>query len=419
MTGAPGLAQLAADQYPPRPILAILLAVTAVTAIGNLGLVSVMPAIGRALSIPDALVASIFSLSALVWAVMSPVWAKMSDRRGRKPMMVLGIAAGFIFSMVGCGLVVLAGLHGIGGPLALFITFAVVRCSYGLFGPAAGTAAQAYVADTSTGQGRVAALAAIAGALSIGTIIGPAIAPFFIFDPPGLAGPMFVFAGMGTILLLLTIFGLKRDRPVLANVKDVPKRGRFWLWRNPALRVLLLQGFVLFSAQAINTYTLGFAILDLSHLSLAKAQTLIGVAMSVGAVSGLAAQLGVVNLMKPSPEAMLRWGALMGAGGNLVILFSDAYPMLLAGFALASFGFGLGRPGFTAGLSLAVGPKEQGEVAGAVSMIAGGSVTLPPVIAVAIYQFWWGAPFFIAAVTCLPIFFTVRPVAKAMFPEND
>lgn len=402
----------------PFPLLSVLVAVTAAVAVGNLGLVSVMPAIGRALSIPDALVASIFSLSAVAWAVMSPIWAALSDRHGRKPMMLIGLA-GFSFSMVGCGLVVLAGLKGIGGAISLFLAFAIIRSTYGIFGSAAGTAAQAYVADRSDGQGRVSALSALAGALSIGTIVGPAIAPFFIFRPFDLAGPMFVFTAMGLLLLLLVLFGLKRDRPQFAAPPPGASKSRFRLWRDPALRLLLNEGLVIFSAQAVNTYTLGFAILDLSGLSVAAAQKLIGVAMSVGALSGLVAQVGVVNVLKPSPEAMLRWGALLAGAGNLVILFSTGYPMLLAGFAIASFGFGLARPGFTAALSLAVGPERQGAVAGAVSMIAGASVTLPPIVAMAIYQLWWGAPFLIVAGCCLPIFLVVTMKQRPVFPESD
>ena len=85
------------EQRLPRPLLALLFAVTFMTAVGNLGLVSVMPAIGRALAIPDALIAMTFSLSALAWALTSPLWARRSDRQGRKPMLLLGLG-GFCFS---------------------------------------------------------------------------------------------------------------------------------------------------------------------------------------------------------------------------------------------------------------------------------------------------------------------------------
>lgn len=105
-----------------------LFATTLATAIGNTGLISVMPAVGRELGISDFLVAGIFSLSALMWAFASPYWAARSDRTGRKPFILLGLF-GFFFSMIGCGLVVLAGLAGLAGPVVLFVAFLVVRSS--------------------------------------------------------------------------------------------------------------------------------------------------------------------------------------------------------------------------------------------------------------------------------------------------
>jgi MFS family permease len=71
---------------------AILFAVLLSSAAGNTALQTVLPAIGRQVGIPDVLISSIFSLSALAWGVMSPVWARMSDKRGRKPMVILGMA---------------------------------------------------------------------------------------------------------------------------------------------------------------------------------------------------------------------------------------------------------------------------------------------------------------------------------------
>jgi hypothetical protein len=63
----------------PRRSFAIIFAVSIATALGNTGMQSVLPAIGRQIGFPDYLVAGIFSLSALLWAVSSPFWAARSD----------------------------------------------------------------------------------------------------------------------------------------------------------------------------------------------------------------------------------------------------------------------------------------------------------------------------------------------------
>src|SRR3954470_3763011 len=91
-----------------RRSFVIIFCLSMTTAIGNTGLQSVLPSIGRSIGIADSMVAAIFSLSSLLWAVASPFWARELDRRGRKPLMIVGLA-GFAVSMVLCGLVISAG----------------------------------------------------------------------------------------------------------------------------------------------------------------------------------------------------------------------------------------------------------------------------------------------------------------------
>jgi MFS family permease len=96
---------------------------------GNTALTAVLPAIGRELRLPDTVVAGVFSLSAVLWAVTAPIWARLSDKRGRKPLIQLGLL-GFGISMASFGLVVQAGLSGWIGAGAVFIGLMLTRgCS--------------------------------------------------------------------------------------------------------------------------------------------------------------------------------------------------------------------------------------------------------------------------------------------------
>lgn len=393
----------------------LLFSVTLMTAVGNLGLVSVMPAIGRALAIPDALIACTFSLSALAWAVTAPYWARLSDRLGRKPLLLVGLG-GFTASMLGCALVVVAGLHAVAAPLAIFAAFAVVRSSYGLFGSAAPTAAQALIADATHGDARVQALSGLAGALSLGTIAGPAVASLFVFgESTGLAGPPFAFAAAGVLLMLLVVLVMPRDRAALPSTSAPRPKGQ--LWRDRAMRPLLVDGFVVASAQAVNLYTLGFAVLD-SVPPGENSQWWIGLTMSLGAASSLAAQMGFVRLFRPSPWTMLGGGSAIVVAGNALALAGGGLYPLIAGFVLAMFGYGLARPGFAAAASVAVGAERQSAVAGAVSSIAGASIAAPPVLAVGLYQYWHGAPLALAAAGALWVAHSTRR-NRRMFPAGD
>ena len=66
---------------------------------------------------------------------------------------------------------------------------------------------------------------------------------------------------------------------------------------------------------------------------------------------------------------------------------NDLYGLVL-GFSIASLGFGLTRPGFTAGASLAVPLSEQGGVAGIITAANGIAYVAAPALTMVVYQ--WG-----------------------------
>ena len=94
------------------PHFLLLFSAMLVAAAGNTALQSVMPAIGRAIGIADLWVAIAYTWSAVLWVALAPYWAEKSDHHGRKALTLLGLA-GFVVSMTLCGLVLVAGLHGV------------------------------------------------------------------------------------------------------------------------------------------------------------------------------------------------------------------------------------------------------------------------------------------------------------------
>lgn len=394
------------DTGPPRSlsssrwVFPFLGAVTFLTAIGNVGLVSVMPAIGRMLRIPDYLVASIFSLSALIWAVSSPFWVRRVSRHGPNRYIRAGLV-GFILSMGGCALSVELGMLGWLAPVATFLLFFTLRSVYGLLGSAAATATQALIALGTQGHERTRALTTLAGALSLGTIVGPAIAPLLIVEPLGPIGPMVGFAAIGGATWAASFLFLPRTPALRHAIEDSTRHvSLLEVWRAPSVGVHLTFGLILCSAQAINLYTIGFVVIDRSPGGPMAAQGMVGLTMTGGAVAALVAQWGVVRLLSLSPRTMMRVGALCALAGNLLAAFVPAQAAAVAAFVLGSFGYGLARPGFSAAASLGGLSEHQVAIASAVTLIAGASITLPPIMASAAYQLWLPAPFAIASLLC-------------------
>ncbi|MEO8114811.1 MAG: MFS transporter [Phenylobacterium sp.] len=388
----------------PRQAFAIIFGVSLATAMGNTGLISVLPAIGRSIGIPDPMVAAVFSLSALLWAFSSPWWARASDRYGRKPLMLVGLS-GFMVSMIACGFVVSAGLRHLAAPLVIFAFFLFARALFGLFGAASNPATQAYVAERTPPEQRTQAMSSLAGAFGLGTVLGPFLAPIFVLPVLGLAGPLFCFALIAAAMLVVVWRLLPETpvdpeaarprRPVVGGAaKDLP------MWRDPRVAPFLIYGFIVAVCQTAQAQTLGFLIIDKLALTPSQAQGFIAIAMMFGAVAGLLAQWGVIRMFEMTPRQLLRWGVAVAALGNLVVALAPDYWAVVSGYAIASLGFGFARPGFTAGSSLAVDIGEQARVAGAIAAVNGVNVIFAPAF-VWLYEKVHPAPFYLNMVLML------------------
>ena len=378
------------------PAFAILFAVSLIAAAGNMGLQSVLPAIGREFGLRDTLVSAAFAISALMWTLTSPYWARLSDRLGRKKVIMIGLT-GFVASIGGFGLATTAGLQLWLAPLAAFALMAVARTIYGVFGSASPIAAQAYVADRTTPEQRTQSMSLLASGQGLGTVIGPTLAPFFILPFVGLAGPMYAFALLGAVVLWVVWRRLPSGevvrQPAPGRHQEDAGKG---LWKDPRVRDYLLYGLLVTGAQAVNISVLGFHVIDemaATGASVREAQPFIGIAMFGGAVATLMAQWGLIPLLRLQAADLMRWGAGLALAGNVMTIAAPGYYGVVTGYAVISLGIGFARPGFTAGSSLSVEPHEQGAVAGLMMSLAGLSFLGPPVIGVALYELAEPAPF--------------------------
>lgn len=398
----------AASRSIPADRMAVLFAIMLVAAAGNTAMQSILPAIGAKLHIPDVWVSLAFSWSALLWVLTAPHWARQSDKRGRKALMALGVI-GFFSSMALCGLTLWAGLEGYLAAGFTFIVFAIFRSLYGGLGSASPPAVQAYVASRTDPEQRTQALSLVSSSFGLGTVIGPAIAPFFILPMVGLAGPLLVFALIGLIVLVMLRWRLPDDVPRFAargaiasyplsagpseptaeeeNELD-PAEQKPLHWRDRRVRPWLLAGFFGGQAQAMMLGVVGFLILDRLHLRLKpdEGAAITGIVLMAGAFATLLAQWGLIPILKLTPRPTVLAGAALAILGILMTGLAQDLHAIVIGFASASLGFGLFRPGFTAGASLSVPRRDQGAVAGMTASINGSAYIISPAIGVLLYN---------------------------------
>ncbi|WP_417622764.1 MFS transporter [Parasphingorhabdus sp.] len=409
--------------------MAVLFSVMLVTASGNTAMQSILPTIGTQLDIPDFWVSAAFSWSALLWVYTAPKWARLSDHRGRKALMRLGMI-GFTTSFALAGLALFLGLLGWYSALWTFILFAVFRSLYGGLGSAAPPAVQAYVAARTARADRTKALSLIASSFGLGTIVGPAIAPLLVIPVLGLSSPMFAFAAIGIGVMVALALKLPNDNPGFkargvvtsepyssapssSSLKDededgedengLPPRLR---WGDDRVKPWLITGVLGGNAHALVLGIIGFLVLDRLGLrgDPEMGIRMTGLVLMSGAAATLLAQWGLIPLLQMGPRVSVLWGMILGAFGCLIIGLSHDLHGIIIGFAVASLGFGLFRPGFTAGASLAVKRSEQNGVAGIVASVNGMAFIVSPAIGVLLYTYAGPLPFWLATTACVLLF---------------
>jgi MFS family permease len=387
----------------------LLYAAMLVAASGNTAVQSVMPAIGRAMEIPDVIVAIAYTISAVLWVWLAPVWAEASDRHGRKALILVGVG-GFIASSLLCGLALFAGLAGWVGAMMAFVLFGFARAIYGGLGSATPSATQAYLASKTRRTARVTALSSLASSFGLGTVLGPALAPLFVLPVVGLPGPFFGFAIIAAGVFAAIALWLPDDTrprhgrraghgaamsyPSLATATTgasvvaatSPRDAVRMKWTDPRIRRWILAGVAAGHAQAAVLTFLGFFVIDRLGLEPLGSEGPIAIVLMAGAGATLAAQWALIPRLGLGPKSLVVVGSVIAAAGfGVMAVAYDLYALVL-GFALASLGFGFTRPGFTGGASLAVSLGEQGGIAGVITAANGISYVAAPTATMLLYK---------------------------------
>ncbi|HTI87566.1 MAG TPA: MFS transporter [Alphaproteobacteria bacterium] len=291
-----------------------------------------------------------FSLAQFVAA---PLWGRLSDRIGRKPVLVvtlLGLAAAYVG---------LAFAHSL---LELF----AARIFAGLMSGNIAVA-QAAAADMSTPAERPKAMGMIGAAFGLGFLVGPAIGGVLsgvALGPSQIAPPAFAAASLSTIALILAIVLLKESNPAHAE-RD--HKGRIATLREtfaqPRLRVFIVMAFLvpLAFAGVESTMALwterafGWGARDNGYLfSFLGLIAVLTQGMVIGRLSRVA-----------SEETLVTAAGSAAAVGLLLVAVAPAFWPAIAGFALIVFGISLATPAIASLVSRSVGASVQGTVMGA------------------------------------------------------
>ena len=322
-----------------------------------------------------ATIGLLFSAFSLMQFLFSPVWGRLSDRFGRRPVLLVSLAGSVIFY----------GLYGLAVTLpveraSLAIGLMLLsRIGAGIAGASVGTAA-AVIADCTTPQNRARGMALIGIAFGAGFTLGPLIAYVGMKafdDRPWAVGAIASALSAVAFLFAVTVFRETRDPSNKAGKDFFSLRRSARVLALPALGTLVLVSFM--SIFAFANFESILARFTESALGLTDDDNFL-VFAAIGAVLLLAGG-SYRPLAKRLPETrLLRMGMvllILGLAGVGAVAWAihargvagAAVPATLRwAFYLASalgvWGFAFVNPSVSALISRHADPSNQGEVLG-------------------------------------------------------
>jgi multidrug resistance protein len=326
---------------------------------------------------------AVYSLMQLLFA---PVWGRISDRVGRRPVLLVSLTGSAL------SYVLLAGAWSLG---ALF----VARLLAGMAG-ANIPVAQAYIADVTTGPERARGMGLIGAAFGLGMVIGPAIGGGLSLVGPRV--PECFAAGLCLLNVAIAARRLPESLP--------PTARRVASFRHPLSLGSLREAIARPGAAALLTIfflvTAAFAVLE-GTFSLAAAHH----GYTAAEVDGLWLYMGVVAVVvqgwlvgrlarRVAERVLVVAGTFALLLGFLWISFAGVANGLLAALAFVVVGQGLASPSLSSLISKTVESHAHGEVLGVSQSLSAGARVLGPTGGGFLFNRFDARAGFVAAAAC-------------------
>jgi MFS transporter, DHA1 family, multidrug resistance protein len=264
------------------------------------------------------LLMAVYSLMQLIFA---PYWGRLSDRIGRKPVMMIGIG----------GLALSFFIQAIS--TELWMLFAA-RILGGLLSSANMPTAMAYVADITTEENRGKGMGIVGAAVGLGFVFGPAIGG--IFSKISLSMPFYIASASSLVTLILVSIVLKESRQKQSDTSH--KKESIWKSFNKNVSVLFFVQLLI--SLSLSGLEATFAYFAAQKAGLNTVQ--LGYIFMIMGFAGAMVQGGLVGrwTKKYGESAVIQGGMIVSAIGFALILAVNNF--LTAAIFLSIFGIGNG-----------------------------------------------------------------------------
>jgi len=364
-----------------------------------------MPIIGREFNFSEIEINTLVSISAAMFIVFTPFWGRLSDRIGRKAVLLIGLS-GYVLSNLIFLYSASLGLIGYVTGFSLLMILLMARIVNSAIGAASRPASGAYVADVTSEEDRSSGMGKFGAANNIGTILGPVLVGslvglniFGINIPQfGLLTPLIVMSILMAIAAVFVYIFL----PSGDSVSEAETSGSGIVFdRN--LKLLLAIGVIIFTAFALVQSITAFYIQDRFAYNLDETAKTTALLLGTMAFMAIISQLTIVQKYKGSPLNLIKYSLPLFILSCLFIIFSPNFLFLYAGMAFMGLGMGLASPGYTSAASLNADKDKQGAAVGLAMVAPGVGFALGPLLSGFLYSSSMNLPF----IFILPLFLLI------------
>ncbi|WP_223871549.1 MFS transporter [Candidatus Dactylopiibacterium carminicum] len=383
---------------------------------GSMAMMAYVAVIGpaaRELGLPEWVPGLSITIGGVFWMALARWWGGVSDRHGRKPVLLIGFA---VFALT--YFVLAAGVDmALRQQMSILATIALLILTRALIGAvyaAVPPTTAALIADCTPPPQRPARMAKLGSANAVGMVLGPAVAGGLAAWDLGLA---FHAAAALPVLALLAVFlGVPRRTDGTSSGGPRPASGvRLF---DPRLRLASATALIAMSSVAVAQVLVGFVAIDRLQLDALGGARAAGLALSAVGVAQIVAQQFVIRLKAMPLNRWLWLGASIAGAGFACVPMVTTQGQLLASYAVAAFGMGLVFPAFQAMAANAVQKHEQGAAAGTISTAQGLGMVVAPLAGTLLYRIAPGLPYLLigALLLGLALFAGLR---RATVPPSE
>ena len=343
-----------------RPLVIIFLTIF-VNLVGFGIIIPLLPYYAETFGASPVTIGLLFAVFSLCQLAAAPALGDLSDRYGRRPILVFSLA-GTVVSFV-----MLAVAHSL---TMLFLA----RIVDGLSGGNISTA-RAYVADVTEPKDRARAYGLIGAAFGLGFILGPALSG--VLAGVSYTAPIWAAAAITLVATCVAWFWLPETVHRAHAGTGMPLANLAVVLARPGLRRMLAIDFVYWCAFAVFQTT--FALFAARRFGFNASQT--GYFFSGFGVLGAIVQGGMIRpvVRRIGDKATFVAGLLCAAFGLLAATFTHTVWLFALSLVPLAFGIGFGHPTVASLVSRAARGDEQGRAQGAASAVESLGRTIGPV----------------------------------------